>query len=194
MSLFQPDRYFSRITAIDIKYDLILAGYTNVLLDIDNTLRSRETGDIPRDVGVWLGKARDAGVNFCLLSNNWHDNVFEFAKELELPIIAKACKPLPFGYLRAMKRLNGNRHNTVSVGDQLLTDVLGAHLVGIAAYMVMPLVEVDLKHTLALRVIERGLLGSREPESVPVLLNSSKGEDLVFDGQAMTKSIQEGNL
>lgn len=194
MSLFQPDRYFSRITAIDIKHDLIFAGYTNVLLDIDNTLRSRETGEIPRDAGIWLGRAREAGINFCLLSNNWHDNVFEFAKELELPIVAKACKPLPFGYFRAMKCLNGNKHNTVSVGDQLLTDVLGAHLAGIAAYMVMPLVEVDLKHTVALRVIERGLLGSREPESVPVLMNSVIGEDMVLDRQSIVASIQEGNL
>ena len=172
MSLFQPDRYFSRITAIDIKGDLLLAGYTNVLLDIDNTLRSRETGDIPRDVGVWLGKARDAGVRFCLLSNNWHDDVFDFAKGLDLPIVAKACKPLPFGYLRAERELGCKRADTVAIGDQLLTDVVGADLAGIAAYMVMPLVDVDLKHTVALRVIERGLLGSREPEPVPAYLTN----------------------
>lgn len=173
MPLFQPDRYFSRITAIDIKGDLLLAGYNNVLLDIDNTLRSRETGDIPRDVGVWLGQARDAGVRFCLLSNNWHDDVFDFAKELDLPIVAKACKPLPFGYVRGMRELGSNKADTVAIGDQMLTDVVGAHLAGIAAYMVMPLVDVDLKHTVALRVIERGLLGSREPEPAPVCMASS---------------------
>lgn len=175
MSLFQPDRYFSRITAINIKHDLLLAGYDNVLLDIDNTLRSRETGEIPRDAGIWLGQARDAGVRFCLLSNNWHDDVFDFAKELDLPIVAKACKPLPLGYVRAMHELGSNKSDTVAIGDQMLTDVVGAHLAGIAAYMVMPLVDVDLKHTVALRVIERGLLGSREPEPAPVCMASSMG-------------------
>lgn len=192
MSLFQPDRYFSRITAIDIDRDLILVGYTNVLIDVDNTLRSRETGDIPRDVGVWLGNARDAGIRFCLLSNNWHDDVFAFAEELVLPIVAKACKPLPFGYRKALKRLNCNKGNAVVIGDQLLTDVVGAHLAGIAAYMVMPLVEVDLKHTVALRVLERGLLGSREPESVPALMNSVIHDDALFESRAFPRGIQEG--
>lgn len=167
MSLFQPDRYFSRITAIDVEHDLLGAGYSNVLLDIDNTLRSRETGDIPRDVGVWLGNARDAGVSFCLLSNNWHDDVFDFAKKLDLPIVAKACKPFPFGYSRGISLLDCDKASVVAIGDQMLTDVVGAHLAGISAYLVLPLVDVDLRHTLALRTIERGLLGSREPEAAP---------------------------
>lgn len=167
MSLLQPDRYFSRITAININADLLGVGYSNVLLDIDNTLRSRETGSIPRDVGVWLAKARDAGIKFCLLSNNWHSDVFDFAEELDLPIVAKACKPVPFGYTKALRLLDCDESSAVVIGDQLLTDVLGAHLAGIAAYMVLPLVEVDLKHTAVLRVVERGLLRSREPESVP---------------------------
>ena len=53
------------------------------------------------------------------------------------------------------------------VGDQLLTDVLGAHLVGLKAFLVVPLAEVDLKHTLVLRGLERGLMGAREPEPAP---------------------------
>ena len=226
MPLLEPDRLFARITAIDIERDLLGAGFKAVLLDIDNTLRSRATGEIPRDAGVWLAKARDAGVRFCLLSNNWHDDVFQFAESLGLPIVAKAMKPLPFGYLSAIRKLNGwsaemaddearavravravnrggglggsmndpcdtssgivdrsadmvgecdggpdlrtriTRRNTVAVGDQLFTDVVGAHLAGIAAYMVAPLAEVDLKHTLMLRNLEHRLIGTREPEPV----------------------------
>ncbi len=166
MSLFEPDRLFARITAIDIERDLIGQGLTNVLLDIDNTIRSRATHDVPRDVAVWMGKARDAGINFCLLSNNWHANAHEFAKEVNLPIIAKACKPLPHGYALAMHKLCASRKNSVVVGDQLLTDVVGAHLLGIPAYMVMPLAEVDLKHTLVLRNVEHALMGKHEPEPV----------------------------
>lgn len=164
MPFFEPDRFFSRITAIDIERDLVGPGLVNVLLDIDNTVRSRATGDVPRDVAVWLGRARDAGVHFCLLSNNWHDNVFHFARQHDLPIVAKALKPLPGGYRRAMAELGSTRQNTVAVGDQVLTDVMGAHLVGIQAWLVVPLAEVDLKHTLLLRNLERGLIGAREPE------------------------------
>ena len=85
MALLTPDRYFSRISAIDIERDLLGCGLTHVLLDIDNTVRARDTGCVPRDVGMWLGRAREAGVGFCLLSNNWHADVYQFAGELDLP-------------------------------------------------------------------------------------------------------------
>lgn len=168
MSFFEPDRYFSRITAIDVDRDLLGCGLSAVLLDIDNTVRSRATGAIPRDVGVWMGHARDAGVQFCLVSNNWHSSVYAFAGELDLPIVAKSCKPLPHGYLAAMHKLGASRAQTVAIGDQLLTDVVGAHTVGIKAYLVCPLAEVDLRHTLVLRTLERGLIGGQVPEPVPL--------------------------
>ena len=167
MALLEPDRYFARITRIDIERDLLGAGYRCVLLDIDNTILSRETHEVPRDVGLWLGKARDAGVGFCLLSNNWHANVHELAAQLELPIVAKAMKPLPPAFLVALRRMGAKRAETVVVGDQLMTDVLGAHLVGMRAYLLAPLVEKDLPHTLFLRNFERAIMGDRQPEGAP---------------------------
>jgi hypothetical protein len=64
----------------------------------------------------------------------------------------------------AMHKLGAKRIETVVVGDQLLTDVLGAHAVGCKAYLVMPLVTQDLAHTQVLRNVERALLGTRRPE------------------------------
>ena len=103
----------------------------------------------------------------CLVSNNWHASVHQLAGELDLPIVAKALKPLPHGLLLGMRRLGGSRASTVMVGDQLLTDVLAAHLAGMRAYMLQPLVEQDLPHTLLLRNLERMMLGSRQPEPAP---------------------------
>ncbi|MDO4183031.1 MAG: HAD hydrolase-like protein [Coriobacteriia bacterium] len=164
MALTRPDRYFSRISRINVRTDLLGCGLTHVLLDIDNTIRSRATGDIPLDVGLWLAQARDAGVQFCLLSNNWHANVHDFAHSLDLPLVAKACKPLPPAYFAARKKIGGVRGSTVVIGDQLSTDVVGAHVVGMKAYLVAPLVEQDLKHTLVVRRFERKLLGEMVPE------------------------------
>ena len=103
-------------------------------------------------------------VSFCLLSNNWHADVYRFAGELELPIVAKALKPLPPAFLAARRKIGGAAADTVVVGDQLATDVLGAHLTGMKAYMLQPLVEQDLPHTLLLRNVERAILGDRKPE------------------------------
>ncbi len=175
MDLLTPDRYFSRITDVNIERDLLGAGLTHVLLDIDNTIRARDTGQVPRDVGMWLGRARTAGVAFCLLSNNWHKDIYQFAGELELPIVAKAMKPLPPSFLRAMGKIGGKTADTVTIGDQLSTDVLGAHVVGMRAFMLQPLVEQDLRHTLVLRNIERAILGDRKPEPA---VNVMEGESL----------------
>lgn len=164
MALLTPDRYFSRITDIDIEGDLLGRGYRAVLLDIDNTIRARDTGQVPRDVGLWLGRARTAGVAFCLVSNNWHSDVYQFAGELELPIVAKAMKPVPAAFFAALAKIGAPRAEAVVVGDQLTTDVLGAHLAGLPAYLLQPLVKQDLAHTLVLRNVERAILGDRKPE------------------------------
>ncbi len=133
-------------------------------MDIDNTILTRDTHEVPRDVALWLAKARESGLAFCLVSNNWHKEVYKLAESLDLPIVAKAIKPLPPAFLMALHKLGARRAETVVIGDQLVTDVLGAHFLGMKAYLLQPLVEQDLPHTLLLRNFERLVMGKREPE------------------------------
>ena len=63
----------------------------------------------------------------------------------------------------ALNKLHAKRSQTVVIGDQLITDVFGAHFLGMTAYMVCPLVETDLWHTLLLRKVERVILGDKKP-------------------------------
>lgn len=167
MAFLKPDRYFSRISRIDIERDLLGCGFESVLMDVDNTILTRDTHEVPRDVGAWLARARDAGLDFCLVSNNWHEVVYQLAERLELPIVAKAVKPLPPAFLMALRKIGAKRATTVVIGDQLITDVLGAHFLGMTAYMLQPLVEQDLPHTLMLRHVERLIMGDRKPEEAP---------------------------
>ncbi|WP_418832215.1 YqeG family HAD IIIA-type phosphatase [Paraeggerthella sp.] len=164
MPFLKPDRYFSRLSKVDIDRDLLALGYRNVFLDVDNTILTRDTHEVPRDVGLWLGQARDAGISFCLVSNNWHEGVYHLAQRLSLPIVAKAVKPLPPAFMIALSKLGAKRAQTVVIGDQLVTDVLGAHFMGMKAYLLAPLVEQDLPHTLMLRNFERLVMGDRKPE------------------------------
>lgn len=164
MPFLEPDRYFSRLSRIDIERDILACGFSHVLLDVDNTILSRATHDVPRDVGLWLARARDAGIVFCLVSNNWHEGVYQLANRLSLPLVAKAVKPLPPAFLLAMRKIGAERASTLVIGDQLATDVVGAHAIGLKAYLLAPLVEQDLPHTLALRNLERLIIGDRQPE------------------------------
>ena len=156
--LIQPDRYYSRISAIDIQADIIGKGFTHVLLDIDNTLLTRDTREIPDDVMEWLIRVQLAGVGICLLSNNFHGTVQAVAEGLQLPIVAKAVKPLPMAFLRALDVVGAPKDQVLMIGDQLITDVWGAHVVGLQAYLLQPLSDFDLWHTLLLRHLERAVL------------------------------------
>lgn len=164
MAFYEPDRYFSRISAINIKQDILGKGFTHVLMDVDNTLLTRDEHTVPHDVLVWLAQMREMGVEMCLLSNNFHQSVYHIADQLELPIVAKALKPLPQGFFMARHKIHGTRKNTLMIGDQLITDIMGAHLAGMSAYLVCPLVDVDLKHTLFVRNIENLFIADKEPE------------------------------
>lgn len=167
MAFMRPDRLFSRVSRIDVHADLLSRGLTHVLLDVDNTILRRDNHEIPSDVRGWLGSLREAGVDVCLVSNNWHDTVVRVAEELELPIVTHSVKPLPPAFLIGRAKVGGRRCDTVVIGDQLITDGIGAHLLGMPVYMVLPLVEQDLKHTLMLRHVERLFLGGMAPEDVP---------------------------
>jgi len=81
--------------------------------------------------------------------------------------VAKAIKPLPPAFLMALRKIDAKRATTVVIGDQLVTDVLGAHFLGMTAYMLQPLVEQDLPHTLMLRHFERLVMGNAKPEEAP---------------------------
>ncbi|MGI6045828.1 MAG: YqeG family HAD IIIA-type phosphatase [Eggerthellaceae bacterium] len=172
MAYLKPDRYFTRLSAIDIDNDLLRLGYRNVLLDVDNTLLRRDNHLIPRDIALWLSKARNAGIQFCLLSNNWHSEVYDLANRLNLPIVAKAIKPLPPAFLLAMGKLRATHKDCIVIGDQLVTDVVGAHTVGLPVYMLAPLVEQDLPHTLMFRHFERLVMGDTTPEEAPASIQA----------------------
>ena len=164
MPLLAPDRLFKRVSSIDPVSDVVDAGFSHILLDLDNTLLTRDTHEVPDDIRAWLGALKAAGVTACILSNNWHRGAHEWAKRLGLPIVSHALKPLPFAYGIALRKIGAQRRTTLCIGDQMVTDVWGAHLRGMKAYMVEPLVEADLWHTRLLRHLERPIMGHMKSE------------------------------
>jgi HAD superfamily phosphatase (TIGR01668 family) len=119
---------------------------------------------VPEDVLAWVSRLGELGLRACLLSNNWHKTVFRYAKQLAIPLVYKAMKPLPFAYLRALRKVKRKKGEKVlAVGDQLMTDVVGAHILGFEAILVPPQATKDLWHTLFLRRLERLLMGDLKP-------------------------------
>lgn len=150
--------------ALDLKA-LKSAGIRALLLDIDNTLLPRDTSVFPPEFVDWLGGLPEEGLSAYLVSNNWHDHIFDRAAEVGLPVVAKALKPLPFGFLRAARALGLRMRQCAVVGDQVFTDVLGGNLAGATTVLVEPLSTSDLPHTLVLRRLERVIMAGRRPVS-----------------------------
>ena len=162
--MLSPDLYLNQVRDIDL--DALRAqGVDTLLMDLDNTLLPRDSSIVPDEIATWAASLPGRGFRVCLVSNNWHERVHEVAEELGFKLVAKAVKPLPFAFWRALKLMGVRRRQCAVVGDQMFTDVLGGKLLGIKTIMVLPLSQSDLPHTLLLRHVEKLLLGGRRPQA-----------------------------
>jgi hypothetical protein len=153
------------VRAIDLRA-LAASGVKALLLDIDNTLLPRDVPGLDVEIAAWVASLPGEGLVAYLVSNNWHRHITARAAEIGLPVIAKAMKPLPFGFYRAARALGVSARECAVVGDQLFTDVLGGKLIGATTVLVRPLSSSDLPHTLVLRRIERVIMADRRPSSL----------------------------
>lgn len=143
-------------TVTDISIDdLYHKGIKGILLDLDNTIIAWNEHSISSAIHQWIGQGKEKGIAFCLLSNSYTSRAKRIANELNIHVIAPAFKPLPFGYRRAMRFLATNASNTVMIGDQLFTDMLGARFLKINTIYVTPLSTAEFCLTRISRCLER---------------------------------------
>lgn len=163
MSLIQPGRYVRGVTSLDLDA-LWASGKRGIFIDRDNTIVPRDTHVLPDDVRAWLASARKRGFRLCIVSNNWAKNVRGNAQDIGAELVACALKTLPFAIWHALRKVGVRRREAVFIGDQLFTDALGANIAGVDSILVVPQANVDLKHGLAFRGLERRVLADRKPE------------------------------
>ena len=156
-TMMLPDAYAPGIALISLDR-LAEAGVRGIILDLDNTLVAYRESTLAPEVAAWVASARERGFLVALLSNNFEERVAAIGSQLGIPTVPSAMKPLPLGFLRALKLLGTARRETVVVGDQLFTDVVGARLVGLRAILTEPISEQGFVTTRVLRVVERALL------------------------------------
>ncbi|MBR4587194.1 MAG: YqeG family HAD IIIA-type phosphatase [Lachnospiraceae bacterium] len=123
--------------SIDFK-KLYEKGYRGIIFDIDNTLVPHGA---PADKKAieFFKYLKKIGFKTCLISNNSKERVLPFAKAVGAKAVWKANKPAGRNYLLACRQMKTDRTNTVFVGDQIFTDVLGANLAGIPSILVEPI-------------------------------------------------------
>ncbi len=134
-----PSSAAERLDGIDLAV-LKAAGKRLVLLDVDNTLLPWRSDDIPETTLKWLEQGRDLGFEFCLVSNTRKlDRLARLSGEMKVTYVKERFKPSTRMYRMALARFGAEPREAVMVGDQLLTDVLGANRSGIDAIWVRPI-------------------------------------------------------
>ena len=123
--------------------DLVAQGVQAIVLDLDNTLCDPRGDELPKDAVAFCAKAKALGLRGYILSNGARGRAERLAQALGLPCVSRAKKPLRGAYRRALRELGVQPQEAVAIGDQFLTDALGAISMDMALFLVEPRVRRD---------------------------------------------------
>ena len=119
---------------------LAARGIRLVLADLDNTLAPYHVEEPAPEIIQWKDELEARGIRLFLLSNSRKPGRAQrFAEKLGIPYQGHSGKPKRAGYLRAMERMGCKGSETVMVGDQIFTDILGANNAGVIPLLVEPI-------------------------------------------------------
>ena len=170
LETLNPEYRFSSLVRITPEW-MHRHHYRVLLADIDNTLLPRNSSIVPDSYINWLDRMQKQGIAVVLATNNGGKRTADIEKQLadnglHIPILTWAGKPFPRAYAGAI-RLLADYHTAdsfdavmqpsavLAVGDQLFTDVLGAHLYKLPAAWLRPLSRNDFIGTKVLRLMEK---------------------------------------
>ena len=158
--MLRPDGFAERLSGVSLD-DLSACGIRGIIVDLDNTLVGYGQDHLAEADEAWVRLARSRGFGVVLVSNNFTGRVARVGAQLNVPAISSALKPLPRGFLAALRVLGTSKAATIVVGDQLFTDVLGAKFCGLRSILTEPIVAHDWLGTRVLRLLERVVLGRK---------------------------------
>ncbi|MDR0846871.1 MAG: YqeG family HAD IIIA-type phosphatase [Lactobacillales bacterium] len=161
LRIFKPTYLLNKVT--DIKpARLKELGIKAILADVDNTLVAWHDPYGSPEILEWIRDIYASGLEIILVSNNTTKRVAKVSEQLGVDGVAWSLKPLPRGVNKALKRLGAKgvtKKEVIMIGDQMLTDILSANLLGVDTVLVRQLVASDLAITRINRIFERKIVG-----------------------------------
>lgn len=137
-----PDKIVNSIYELDLEA-LSRQGVRLILADLDNTLaRYREWEPSPR-LRRWAEEASGQGITLFVLSNGRKPRRATRFCQGFLPWISHASKPHAGSFYRAMEQCSCRPEETIMLGDQIFTDIWGAHNAGLRAAVYVRAIALD---------------------------------------------------
>ena len=153
-ALLTPDYMFDSFTDVTPEF-LASLGIKALLIDIDNTLVPYEQPEPDRRIIDWFSALRENGIKAALISNNHPPRVELFNKSLGLDAYPDSGKPKSGTLIKAIKKMGVTPENTAGLGDQLLTDTLAVHRLGMISIIVPPIKDKTTPFFKSKRLLER---------------------------------------
>ncbi|OGI07464.1 MAG: hypothetical protein A2Y40_06050 [Candidatus Margulisbacteria bacterium GWF2_35_9] len=134
-----PDMVYSSVYEID--YDILISkGIKNILFDVDNTLVDRFSYNPEWKIKKLLRELKEKKMNVYLVTNTSKlKRIIRISSFLEQSVFMKSFKPFPWIYKKLKLKYSLKESDTVCVGDQLFTDILGAKLNNYLSIYVYPM-------------------------------------------------------
>ncbi|MDR3689967.1 MAG: YqeG family HAD IIIA-type phosphatase [Fimbriimonas sp.] len=157
---FTPAHAAESLHAIDLS-ELWQRGKRLLMLDVDNTLVQWHAHECSDAVVEWAREAKRIGFDICIISNtNQLERLAKIAGSIGAETVRGRFKPSRSMYRLALVKFKRKPEEAIMVGDQLMTDVLGANRTGIEAIWVRRLEGKEFKGTSINRMMERMLTGA----------------------------------
>lgn len=168
-------------TVFDIDYNKLYEdGKRIILMDIDNTLLPYGVEEPYEELVNLINGIMNRGFKIVFISNNRETRVKPFALRFNCSYVYSAWKPMKKGYKKALKLTNHQSlDEIIAIGDQVMTDVLGANKVGIKCILVKPLKIINEKwYTKLNRKIENSIIKRLKKKHYDVYLKIKELKDL----------------
>lgn len=114
-------------------------GIRLVLADLDNTLARYREKDASPELKCWKAKLEEQGIRVFIVSNSRKPaRAKRFAESLDVGFVGHSGKPGTKGFARALEETGCTMEEALMVGDQIFTDIWGAHNAGVLAVLTEP--------------------------------------------------------
>ncbi len=138
MDIFMPDIYQKNIYDINYK-KLKKAGIKCLLFDLDNTIAPISLKVPNRKIRDLMAELVDMGFTIIIMSNSGKARVEPYKDHLNIDASFLSKKPLKRKYQKIQKIYGFKDTEIAAIGDQLLTDILGANRMGFTSILVNPI-------------------------------------------------------
>jgi hypothetical protein len=139
IKIITPDVYLESIYLIDIEKLQQKKNIKGIIVDLDNTLVPWGSNYLDKKIVSWIKQVKQSGMKICIVSNTTASHLTDMSNLLDIPFYSSRFKPMKRPFQKAMKLMNTINRETVVIGDQIFTDVLGGNRLKLLTILVCPL-------------------------------------------------------